>query len=98
MTDNIEDHLEIIQEDVRKIEKQYLIKQDQDQLKRNIHKLSEKSKKLNLTNLISKPKMFEVIKNKKPNKELFVEHQSDNKFKIKGVKIKKRKTVEIPSE
>ena len=61
---NVEDSLEILQEDIRKIEKQFIIKKDLDQLKRNVHKLVDKSNKLNLKNAMSKAKLFETIKKK----------------------------------
>ncbi len=102
MTENDEDkiinNLEILQDDIRKIEKQFQIKQDLDQLKRNVHKLHEKSSKLDLKNLISKPKLVQLIQNNKKERELFVEHHGDNKFKFKSIKNKKKQTVEISAE
>ena len=93
MSDNsIIDNLEIIQDDLRKIEKQYMVKLDQDQLKRNVHKLVEKAEGLNLKNVITRPKIFNVIKKnsqqEKRKNDLFIEHHGDNKFKIKSMKIK----------
>ena len=93
--EDIFDNLEVLQDDIRKIEKQFIIKQDLDQLKRNIHKLQEKSSKLELKNLLSKPKLVNLIKNNKTGKELFVEHHGENKFKFKAIKKQKKKTVEI---
>lgn len=102
MTENDEDkvinNLEILQDDIRKIEKQFQIKQDLDQLKRNVHKLHEKSSKLDLKNLISKPKLVQLIQNNKKERELFVEHHGENKFKFKSIKNKKKQTVEISAE
>lgn len=95
-------NLEEIQDDIRKIEKQFIIKQDLDQLKRNVHKLYDKSTKLNLKSLISKPKILELVKKnstqKKRSKELYVELDADNKFKFKSIKDKKKKVVEIEAE
>tara|TARA_R100000734_G_scaffold18690_2_gene16167 strand:+ start:3244 stop:3552 length:309 start_codon:yes stop_codon:yes gene_type:complete len=102
MTENNEDtiisNLEILQDDIRKIEKQFQIKQDLDQLKRNIHKLHDKSSKLELKNLLTKPKLINLVKNNKLNKELFVEHHGENKFKFKSVKKQKKKKVEISAD
>jgi len=90
--DLIINNLEIIQEDLRKIEKQYIINPDQDKLLRNVHKLIEKSDKLDLKNIVTRPKIFEIIKNnskqEKRTKELFIEHHGNNKFKIKSSKKK----------
>lgn len=90
--DSIINNLEIIQEDLRKIEKQYIINPDQDKLLRNVHKLIEKSDKLDLKNIVTRPKIFEIIKNnsnqEKRTKELFIEHHGNNKFKIKSSKKK----------
>lgn len=95
-------NLEEIQDDIRKIEKQFITKQDLDQLKRNVHKLHDKSSKLNLKSLISKPKIIELVKKnstqKKRSKELYVELDTDNKFKFKSIKEKKKKVVEIEAE
>lgn len=96
--ENIINNLEILQEDIRKIEKQFQIKQDLDQLKRNIHKLQEKSSKLELKNLLTKPKLINLVKNNKPTKDLFIEHHGENKFKFKAVKKQKKKKVEISAE
>jgi hypothetical protein len=96
--DKIINNLEVLQDDIRKIEKQFLIKQDLDQLKRNVHKLHEKSTKLELKNLVSKPKLIDLIKNNKKDKDIFVEHHGENKFKFKSVKKKKKKKVEISPE
>ena len=99
---NVEDSLEILQEDIRKIEKQFIIKKDLDQLKRNVHKLVDKSNKLNLKNAMSKPKLFETIKKnsqqKKRSKELYIEHQGENKFKVKSVKNKNKEIKTIQAE
>ena len=90
--DLIINNLEIIQEDLRKIEKQYIINPDQDKLLRNVHILIEKSNKLDLKNIVTRPKIFEIIKNnsnqEKRTKELFIEHHGNNKFKIKSSKKK----------
>jgi len=95
-------NLEELQDDIRKIEKQFIIKQDLDQLKRNVHKLQDKSSKLNLKSLISKPKLLELVKKnstqKTRQKELYVELDTDNKFKFKSIKEIKKKVVEIPAE
>tara|TARA_R100000654_G_scaffold32892_2_gene57912 strand:+ start:3206 stop:3529 length:324 start_codon:yes stop_codon:yes gene_type:complete len=100
--EGIEEHLEILQEDIRKIEKQFILKKDLDQLKRNVHKLVDKSTKLNLKNSMSKPKLFETIKKNseqtKRNKELFIEHQGDNKFKVKSIKNKNKVIKQIEAE
>ncbi len=100
--DEIISNLEELQEDIRKIEKQFIIKQDLDQLKRNVHKLHDKSSKLKLKNLISKPKLINLVKNNSlqstRSKELSVEFHGENKFKFKSIKEKKKKTVEIEAE
>ena len=96
--DKIINNLEILQDDIRKIEKQFKVKQDLDQLKRNIHKLHEKSSKLDLKNLISKPKLVQLIQNNNKERQLFVEHHGDNKFKFKAIKNKKKEKVEISAE
>ena len=99
---NIEETLEVLQEDIRKIEKQFIIKKDLDQLKRNVHKLVDKSTKLNLKHAMSKPKLFETIKKnsqqKKRNKELYIEHQGENKFKVKSIKNKNKEIKTIEAE
>tara|TARA_R110001592_G_scaffold67322_5_gene206423 strand:- start:1000 stop:1314 length:315 start_codon:yes stop_codon:yes gene_type:complete len=95
-------HFEEMQDDIRKIEKQFIIKKDLDQLKRNIHLLHDKGSKLKLKSLISKPKLLELVKKnstqKKRSKELYVEFDGDNKFKFKSIKEKKKKVVEIEAE
>ncbi len=96
--DEIISNLEQLQDDIRKIEKQFQIKQDLDQLKRNIHKLHDKSSKLELKNLLTKPKLINLVKNNTTGKELFIEHHGDNKFKVKSVKKNKKKKVEISAE
>tara|TARA_R110002096_G_scaffold366036_2_gene559439 strand:- start:170 stop:499 length:330 start_codon:yes stop_codon:yes gene_type:complete len=98
----IEDNLEIIQEDIRNIEKQFIIKKDLDQLKRNVHKIIEKTISLDLKLEMTKPKLVEVIKKNanqiNRNKTLMVELQSQNKFKIKSVKNSIKKKVEIKAD
>lgn len=98
--EEIDNHLFNIQEDINKIEKQFIIKKDLDQLYRNVHALDKKSKALNLKGLLSKPKILELIKKnalqEKRNKTLIVESHGENKFKFKSVKEKKKIKVEIP--
>jgi len=98
--EEIDNHLLDIQEDINKIEKQFIIKKDLDQLYRNVHALDKKSKSLNLKSLLSKPKLFELIKKnaiqEKRNKTLIVESHGENKYKFKSVKEKKKIKVEIP--
>jgi len=98
--DETENHLIDLQNDINKIEKQFIIKKDLDQLYRNVHALEKKSKSLNLKVLNSKPKLFELIKKnaiqEKRNKVLIIENHGENKFKFKSLKEKKKVKVEIP--
>jgi hypothetical protein len=96
----IESHLLELEEDINKIEKQFIIKKDLDQLYRNVHALDKKSKSLNLKSLITKPKLLELIKKNavqdKRNKKIFVESHGENKFKFKSIKEKNKIKVSIP--
>ena len=98
--EDIESHLLELEEDINKIEKQFIIKKDLDQLYRNVHALDKKSKSLNLKSLITKPKLLELIKKNavqdKRNKKLFIESHGENKFKFKSIKDKTKKKVSIP--
>ena len=59
--DEIESNLEILQEDLNSITKQYLQKKDVDQLKRNVDKLFKKAKIMKLKQKTTRPKMIESI-------------------------------------
>ncbi len=100
--EEIESNLEILQEDLNAITKQYLQKKDMDQLKRNVDKLFKKSKMMNLKQKTTRPKLMEsiladakeqdAVRNEilKKKKRKMVIVQDKDSFKVQRVIIKEQ--------